>query len=138
MFGILTWKQVVPAALFSFLLNHWSKQKSYVIFYISFQNVIWILFFLSSPLFAFGICDSVNHIFIVSLTLICAVLTYTIWTQGDCREPIKFIFLPKMGLLGSQAGYEKKLLVVNYEKLLRAVLSCFHGQIFFFKFLFTL
>ena len=26
--------------------------------------------------------------------------------QGDCREPIKFLFLPKMGLLGSQASNE--------------------------------
>ena len=43
-------------------------------------------------------------------------------------EPIKFLFLPKMGLLGSQAGNEKKMLVVNYEQLLRAVFSCFHGQ----------
>ena len=44
------------------------------------------------------------------------------------EEPIKFLFLPKMGLLGSQAGNEKKMLVVNYEQLLRAVFSCFHGQ----------
>ena len=43
-------------------------------------------------------------------------------------EPIKFIFLPKMGLLGNQAGKEKKMLVVNYEQHLRAVFSCFHGQ----------
>ena len=28
-------------------------------------------------------------------------------------EPFKFLFLPKMGLLGSQASTEKKL-VVNY------------------------
>ena len=35
-------------------------------------------------------------------------------------EPIKFLFLPKMGLLGSQASTEKKM-VVNSEKLLRAV-----------------
>ena len=34
-------------------------------------------------------------------------------------EPIKFLFLPKMGLLGSQAGNEKKMLVVNYEQHLR-------------------
>jgi hypothetical protein len=33
-----------------------------------------------------------------------------------------------MGLLGSQACNEKKMLVVNYEQLLRAVFSCFHGQ----------
>ena len=33
-----------------------------------------------------------------------------------------------MGVLGSQAGNEKKMLVVNYEQLLRAVFSCFHGQ----------
>ena len=39
-----------------------------------------------------------------------------------------------MGLLGSQASSEKKLLVVNYEQLLRAVFSCFHGQIFFLNF----
>ena len=43
------------------------------------------------------------------------------------REPIKFLFLPKMGLLGSQASTEKKL-VVNSEQLFRAVFSCFHGQ----------
>ena len=40
-------------------------------------------------------------------------------------EPIKFLFLPKMGLLGSQASTEKKKLVMNYELLLRAVFSCF-------------
>ena len=57
--------------------------------------------------------------------------------QGYCREEtIRFLFLPKMGLLGSQAGNEKKLLVVNYEQLLRAVFSCFYGQNF--NFLFTL
>ena len=54
------------------------------------------------------------------------------------REPIKFLFLPKMGLLGSQASTEKKKLVVNYEQLLRAVFSCFHGQKFNFYFSFTL
>ena len=32
-------------------------------------------------------------------------------------EPIKFLFLPKIGLLGSQAGNEKKMLVVNYQQL---------------------
>jgi hypothetical protein len=46
-------------------------------------------------------------------------------------EPIKFLFLPKMGLLGSQAGIEKKMLVVNYEQFLRTVFSCFHEQNFF-------
>ena len=45
-------------------------------------------------------------------------------------EPIKLLFLPKMDLLGSQAGNEKKLQVVNYEQLLRAVFSYFHGQKF--------
>ena len=35
-------------------------------------------------------------------------------------EPIKFLFLSKMGPLGSRAGTEKKL-VVNSEQLLRAV-----------------
>jgi hypothetical protein len=48
--------------------------------------------------------------------------------EGRHGEPIKFLFLPKMGLLSSQAGNEKKMLVVNYEQLLRAVSSCFHGQ----------
>ena len=46
-------------------------------------------------------------------------------------EPIKFLSLPKMGPLGSQAGNEKKMMVVNYEQLLRTVFPCFHGQIFF-------
>jgi hypothetical protein len=31
---------------------------------------------------------------------------------------------------------KKKLLVVNYEQLLRAVFSCFHGQNYFFLFFF--
>ena len=39
-------------------------------------------------------------------------------------EPIKFLFLPKMGLLGSQASTEKKM-VINYELLLRAVFFLF-------------
>ena len=43
-------------------------------------------------------------------------------------EPIEFLFLPKMSLLGSQASTEKKKLVVNNEQLLRAVFSCFHGH----------
>jgi hypothetical protein len=51
-------------------------------------------------------------------------------------EPIKFLFLPKMGLLGSQAGNEKKMLVVDYEQLLRAVFSCFQGQKFNFSIFF--
>ena len=45
-------------------------------------------------------------------------------------EPIKFLFLPKMGLLGSQASTEKKM-VVNYEQLFRAVCSCFHEHFFY-------
>ena len=48
-------------------------------------------------------------------------------------EPIKFLFLPKMGLLGSQAGNEKKMLVVNYEQLLRAVFHVFMGKKLVFK-----
>jgi hypothetical protein len=43
-------------------------------------------------------------------------------------EPIKFLFLPKMGLLGSQAANEKKLLVANHEQLLRAVFHVFMGK----------
>ena len=35
-------------------------------------------------------------------------------------EPIKFLFLPKMSLLGSQGSTEKRL-VMNFELLLRAV-----------------
>ena len=46
-------------------------------------------------------------------------------------EPIIFLFLPKMGLLGSQASTEKKL-VVNYDQLLKAVFSWFHEQEFNF------
>ena len=45
----------------------------------------------------------------------------------------KFLFLPKMDLLGSQAGNEKKT-ILNYELLLRAVFSCFHKQFFYFLF----
>jgi hypothetical protein len=41
-------------------------------------------------------------------------------------EPIEFLFPPKMGLLGSQTGNEKKMLVVNYKQLLSADFSCFH------------
>jgi hypothetical protein len=43
-------------------------------------------------------------------------------------EPIKFLFLPKMGLLDCQASNEKKMLVVNYEQLLRAVFHVFMGK----------
>ena len=50
-------------------------------------------------------------------------------------EPVNVLFLPKMGLLGSQASTEKKL-AMNYELLLRAVFSCFHGQKFNFLFFF--
>ena len=50
-------------------------------------------------------------------------------------QPIEFLFLPNMGLLGNQAGIKKKLVVVNYEQLLRVVFSCFDGQkLNFFKF----
>ena len=38
-------------------------------------------------------------------------------------ETIKVLFLPKMGLLGSQASTEK--MVMNYELLLRAVFFMF-------------
>ena len=51
-------------------------------------------------------------------------------------EPVKFLFLPKMGLLGIQAG-NKKMMAVNYEQLLRAVFSYFHSQNSIFHF-FTL
>ena len=37
------------------------------------------------------------------------------------REPIKFLFLPKLG----QAGNERK---IDYDLLLRAVFSCLHRQ----------
>ena len=61
--------------------------------------------------------------------------------QGDCREetrcePIKFLFLPKMGLLGSQVCTEKKL-VLNSEQLFRAVFSCFHGQKLIYNFFYN-
>ena len=42
-------------------------------------------------------------------------------------ESIKFLFLSKMGLL-----VMKKKSIVNYEPLLMAVFSCFHGQKFDF------
>jgi hypothetical protein len=48
-------------------------------------------------------------------------------------EPFKFLFLPKMGLLGSQAVLEKK---ANYEQLFSSVFSSFHGQRFIFLNLF--
>ena len=48
-------------------------------------------------------------------------------------EPTKFLCLPKMGLLGSQASTEKKL-VLNYEQLFRAVFSCFMGKIYIYFF----
>ena len=51
--------------------------------------------------------------------------------EGRRGESIKFLFLPKMGLVDRQASTEKKM-VVNYEQLLRAVFSCFRGQFFFF------
>ena len=44
------------------------------------------------------------------------------------RETIRFLFLPKIGLLRNQASNEKKTLVMNYGLLLRTVFSCFHGQ----------
>ena len=47
-------------------------------------------------------------------------------------EPIKFLFLYKMDLLGSQVGKKKKMLVLNYEQILRAVFSCLYGQELFF------
>ena len=50
-------------------------------------------------------------------------------------EPIKFLFLPKMGLLGSQAGNEKNC----WLWIMWGVFSYFHGQkIFFLNFFFTL
>ena len=39
-------------------------------------------------------------------------------------EPIRFLFLPKMGILGNQASTEKKS-IMNYELLLRAVFLMF-------------
>jgi hypothetical protein len=46
------------------------------------------------------------------------------------------LFLPKTGLLGSQTGNEKKMLVMNYEQLLRAVFSRLHGQKFSFIYIY--
>jgi hypothetical protein len=49
-------------------------------------------------------------------------------------EPFKFLFLPKMGLLGSQAVLEKSP-ILNYEQLFSSVFSTFHWQkIIFFNF----
>ena len=42
-------------------------------------------------------------------------------------EPIRFLFLPKMGILGNQASTEKKS-IMNYELLLRAFFHVFMGQ----------
>ena len=48
-------------------------------------------------------------------------------------EPFKFLFLPKMGLLGSQAVLEKKSPILYYEQLFSSVFSTFHGQNFIFS-----
>ena len=47
-------------------------------------------------------------------------------------EPIKFLFLPKLGLLGSQASTMKKKLIVNCEQLLRDVFHVFMDKMFVF------
>jgi hypothetical protein len=49
-------------------------------------------------------------------------------------EPIKFLFLPKMGLLGGQAS--KKMLVVSSEQLFRAVFHVFMGKNLIFNIFF--
>ena len=48
-------------------------------------------------------------------------------------EPFKFLFLTKMGLLGSQTVHtRKKSPILNYEQLFSSVFLTFHGQNFFF------
>ena len=89
-----------------------------------------ILYFLSQTTFFDPVYKSIVNIYIyrfISLRVKKIV-------ERRHGEPLKFLFLPKMGLLGSQASTEKKL-VLNSELLLRAVFSCFHGQIFFFFFI---
>ena len=53
-------------------------------------------------------------------------------------EHIKFLFLPIMGLFGSQTSNEKKTLVMNYELLLRAVFHLFMGKNLNFEIVFAL
>jgi hypothetical protein len=52
--------------------------------------------------------------------------------QGDCREETWRAYKTPIsaynGPLGSQAGNENKMLVMNYEQLLSAVFSCLYGQ----------
>ena len=58
--------------------------------------------------------------------LICDLIVYMYnechaWSSKEYRErrhgePFKFQFLPKMGLVGSQAVIEKKSPIVNYER----------------------
>jgi hypothetical protein len=43
-------------------------------------------------------------------------------------DPIKFLFLPKMGLLGSQASNEKKNAGCELRATFEGCFLCFHGQ----------
>ena len=51
-------------------------------------------------------------------------------------EPFKFLFLPKMDLLGSQAVLEKGT-ILNYEQLFSSIFQLFMGRCLFLIF-FTL
>ena len=53
-------------------------------------------------------------------------------------EPFKFLFLPKMGLLGSQAVLEKKVQFWIMSNFLAPFFQLFMGKKIFFKFFFTL
>ena len=45
--------------------------------------------------------------------------------HGEC---FKFLFLPKSGLLGSQASTRKENPIMNYELLVSSVFSTFHEK----------
>ena len=60
------------------------------------------------------------------------IYTFKEYIERRHGEPFKFLFLPKIGLLGSQACTTKKSPILNYEQLLSSVFSTFHGQKFIF------
>ena len=76
------------------------------------------------------LCFKLYHLLHQCFTISCFKLYHLLKEYIERRhgEPFKFLFLPKMGLLGSQACTRKKSPILNYEQLFSSVFSTFHGQ----------
>ena len=75
-------------------------------------------------------------VFVTSQTLLLRLALAKEYIERRHGEPFKFLFLPKMGLLGSQAVLEKKVQFWIMSNFLAPFFQLFMGKKLFFKLFF--